>query len=971
MWSVVVCLCTGLFTTAVVTTQGAEQPSAAAGFALVAWPTERSLPGDVLAIAQDLEGYLWLGTPDGVVRFDGSRFEPWTEQSGASTLPASPVAALTGSSKGGLWIGYSGGAGVAHLYQGLATRYLAADGAPPGVNALIEDRRGTIWVASSQGLFRFDGVLWSRLTAKDGYDGEQAASVYEDHMGRIWVGSARGLYRRDQGSFHLVDRAAVRVESLAEDEAGNLWITDRTAGVRKLGSPAPKIHPDIRLPLPGWRVARDHRGGLMVASFSGGLFRLAQPTSPILEPVPFEQRLRGSPRALFEDRDDHIWVGMRGGLLRLSENPLQSAGPLEGLNHEGVRTAAVGPDGSIWVATTHALNQFVGGIRRSYPVLQGRALHSDRSGPMWVATDDAVGRLVNGRLMTEPIPGVAEGVVQALASTAEGLWLCTAFRGVMSWRAGTLTSHSAKPCSALIADRQGRVWVGFASGGVALHEGGTVRALTERDGLAPGAVLQIIEGRDGSLWFATSGGLSRYQAGRFDSVTPANLPVNGMVPVLVEDDQGYIWVGVQSGTALLRFHSREMDKVAARPRARLVYALYDQGDGLLPGTRTWRTGVGAVRDPSGRLWVVNGPSMTIIDPRRLRDPRPPSPPRLDAITVNGQRRHPSARGELPNRATVQFDFAALSLSAASKLRFRHLLDGVDTEWVYDGEERQARYSNLPAGDYRFRVNTTIDGRWTEPAVWGFTVAPPFFLTWWFLSIAGAAIVGSSAISIWLRVRAFKARFALVAAERARMSREIHDTLLQSLAALGPELEALAVRAGPADGSVAEELRRIRRDVRGSMREARDSILELRREATNTSHLADSLGDLAGTVAARHGVRPTVVVTGKRPEHRAPEVEREMYQIAREAVTNAIRHGQPTRIDIAVAYDGSQVSMTVSDNGCGFEPHDAADSRADEPHFGLETMRERAEKIGGRLRIESTPVEGTTVHAVARVTSRWM
>ena len=127
--------------------------------------------------------------------------------------------------------------GVAHLHQGRATRYLAADGAPPGVNALIEDRRGTIWATSADGLFRFDGRRWSRLTSEDGYDGEQSVSVYEDHLGRIWVGSARGLYRSDQGSFHLVDRAATRVESLAEDEAGNLWITDRTAGVRKLGAP--------------------------------------------------------------------------------------------------------------------------------------------------------------------------------------------------------------------------------------------------------------------------------------------------------------------------------------------------------------------------------------------------------------------------------------------------------------------------------------------------------------------------------------------------------------------------------------------------------------------------------------------------------------------------------------------------------------------------------------------------------------
>src|SRR5262245_11105285 len=176
--SILVCVCA-----AVVTARGAEERSAAAEFALAAWPTERSLPGDVLAIAQDLEGYLWLGTPDGLVRFDGSRFEPWTQLSGDSTLPASPVAALIGSSTGGLWIGYAGDVGVAYLHQGRATRYLAADGGPPGVNALIEDRHGTIWAASADGLFRFDERRWSRLTSEDGYDGGQSVSVYEDHVG--------------------------------------------------------------------------------------------------------------------------------------------------------------------------------------------------------------------------------------------------------------------------------------------------------------------------------------------------------------------------------------------------------------------------------------------------------------------------------------------------------------------------------------------------------------------------------------------------------------------------------------------------------------------------------------------------------------------------------------------------------------------------------------------------------------------
>ena len=403
--------------------------------------------------------------------------------------------------------------------------------------------------------------------------------------------------------------------------------------------------------------------------------------------------------------------------------------------------------------------------------------------------------------------------MHALAITSERLWLCTAFRGVVSWRAGTLTSHSARPCSALDSRPTGSRLGRFRERRRRAARGWHGASVDERDGLAPGAVLQIIEGRDGSLWFATSGGLSRYQSGRFVSVTPANLPVNGIVPVLVEDDQGYIWVGVQSGIALLRFHSREMDKVAARPGAQLAYALYDQSDGLLPGTRTWRTGVGGVRDSSGRLWVVNGPSMTIIDPRRLRDPRPPSPPRLDAITVNGQRRQPSAPGELPNRATLQIDFAVLSLSAASKLRFRHLLDGVDTEWVYDGEERQARTAIFLRAITGFGSARPSTASWTEPAVWAFTVAPPFFLTWWFLSIAGAAIAGSSAIGIWLRVRAFKA--ALRPGGRGAGANEPRDPRHAAPEPGGAWSGARGPGGTrrPADGSVAEELRRIRRDVR--------------------------------------------------------------------------------------------------------------------------------------------------------------
>jgi signal transduction histidine kinase len=950
---------------------GVDAPPAIS-YALAAWSNAQS--GDVFAIAQDLDGYLWLGTPDGLVRFDGTRFQRWAK-SGGSTLPASPVPALASSSQGGVWASFGGGGGVARIHRGGITSYSAADGAPPGVNALLEDRRGTVWAATGGGLFRYAGNRWSHVTDADGYDGGQAFSVYEDRAGRVWIGAARGLYRHDGRQLHLVDSTATYVESLIEDDAGDLWVTDRAAIVRRLGTSSPvRLDPRIRLPLPGYRIISD-RGGLLVASFSGGLFRVANPTGahPLLEPVDYEHRMRGSPRALYRDRDDNIWLGMRGGLLRLSETTFQSAGPLDGLNHDGVRTAAVAADGSIWIATTQALNRLHGGSRQSYAVAQTRALHADRSGAMWVATDDLVGRHVRGRLIKERIPDVQASRVNGLTTTADALWLCTAFRGVLSWDGNTLTSHrqpgqSGRGCASILADRHDRVWAGFSSGGVALHENGRVRTLTEQDGLAPGMVLQIVQGNDDAVWFATSGGVSRYQDGRFTSVTTAHAPIAGVVPVLVEDAQDYVWVGVHSGAALMRFHASEMDKVEKQRNYHLAYTLYDESDGLQPGTQLWQSGAAGVRDLAGQIWVVDGPSMTIIDPRQLREARRASLPNLETVTVNGERVNTAAVRRFANGSTVQFEYAALSLSATSKLRFRHLLEGADADWVYDADGRRATYANLPAGDYRFRVSATEGGQWTEPSLWTFTVDPPFYLSRWVLIAAGTLLAGAIAAAARLRVRAVKTRYALVIAERTRVSREIHDTLLQSLAALGPQLEALATRVASREDGITSELRRLRRQVDRSVRDARESIIELRRHSMGTPRLAESLAQLADDTEAQHGVRPTVAVAGRRPDNASPDVDLQLFRIAQEAVTNAIHHGRPTHIDISVSYDERQVALTIADDGCGFDAEAQTTAPHDHEHFGLVTMRERAEHVGGGLRIESAPGTGTTVHAVAGLTN---
>jgi signal transduction histidine kinase len=370
-----------------------------------------------------------------------------------------------------------------------------------------------------------------------------------------------------------------------------------------------------------------------------------------------------------------------------------------------------------------------------------------------------------------------------------------------------------------------------------------------------------------------------------------------------------------------------------------------------------------VRDLAGRVWVVDGSGMTIIDPRQLREARRASPPNLDTVTVNGEPVNPTALRRFPNGSTVQIEYAALSLSGPSKLRFRHKLDGADADWVYDAGAPRATYGSLPAGDYRFRVSASEGGQWTEPSLWAFTVDPPFYLSRLFLIVAGTLLVGGVAGAAKLRVGAVRARYALVNAERTRLSREIHDTLLQSLAALGPELEALATRP-PGEQCMPFELRRLRRQVDRSVRDARASILELRRHPIGTPRLADSLAQLADDTETRHGVRPTVAVVGRRPDNASVDVDLQLFRIAQEAVTNAVHHGRPSRIDIEVSYDTRQVALTIKDDGCGFDPQAPPSAAPDGEHFGLITMRERAEHVGGGLRVESAPGAGTTVHAVA-------
>ena len=320
--------------------------------------------------------------------------------------------------------------------------------------------------------------------------------------------------------------------------------------------------------------------------------------------------------------------------------------------------------------------------------------------------------------------------------------------------------------------------------------------------------------------------VSRFQNGRFTTLTAANGPFEGIVPSIVDDDDGNVWVGVNAGSGLVRFSPREMDKVAVDRAHQIEYSLYDVSDGL-QGDLHWLSRPAAVRAGDGRLWFATGVGVAIIDPRNLPRSRRPATPRIELASADGQTLAPVDQLVLARTSTLRIDYAALSLSAASKLRFRYSLLGLNNDWVPAGTHREVSYKNLPPGRYRFRVSATNDGLWTDAAVWEFSVAPPFFRTTWFIAFCAIGVACLLILGVVAAAAGGQDAFALVFAERTRVSRDIHDTLLQSLGAIGLELEAIASQLDTSPGSASESLRRLRRQVTHSVREAREWIWELR------------------------------------------------------------------------------------------------------------------------------------------------
>jgi signal transduction histidine kinase/streptogramin lyase len=722
-----------------------------------------------------------------------------------------------------------------------------------------------------------------------------------------------------------------------------------------------------------FRLRHDRHGNLWVATLGGGLLH-----------VPASDAAKGAASsrftvqtglvgdliwALFNDREGNIWVGTQAGLARLTPSrvlPIAIPGP-----SRVVRAVESTRDGSIWAATPAGLVRFlkndtewrqecVAPCKRDVT-----ALHTDRHGTLWVAALGGLYRYEQGRLVAVRTGGSTQSQwVVAMTTDHHGsLWIRERNGRLLLLRGDTLSAVEAadldkRSVLALYADSRGDVWIGFADGGVVVFRNGNTERGVELDAPDRDPVNAFYESKAGAMWIGGATSLSRFENGRFQTLplARAGLPGSHLTAIL-DDGDGNVWLGLRAG--IVRLNVDEFDRALANGRESIRYRLLDTSDGLngSPGSIGRPT---AVRGRDGTLAFITGHTVSMVSPGLLSDSGPAPAARIEGVVADQRSFSLSSDLQLPPRTNrIQIDYTAMTLIAPERVRFRYWLEGFDDDWVDAGHGRQAVYTNLAPGQYRFRVAArNKEGLWSEsPPAFGFVVQPSFYQTAWF--IGGLVVLTAAGLGgAWLlRVRRLHQGFALVLTERARVAREIHDTLLQTLVGLTLKIDAVEGQIESAsDGTaVKRQLASVRRQLQRSIRETRESIRDLRCHVLDRRPLAAALQEAGNAIC---GGRPSFELGVDGQPVRYPRVvEEQLLRIAQESLSNVVRHAEARSARVALRYSPAGISLHVADDGRGFDPEQAVEAG---DHFGVMTMRERAAQIRGRLDIRSHPGAGTIV-----------
>jgi signal transduction histidine kinase/ligand-binding sensor domain-containing protein len=1018
-------LCLAVFAIALVVAQpvcAAEPTPSITQFTHTRWSAIDGLPGPVRAIAQTPDGYLWLGTEVGLYRFDGLRFE-----AARGADPQRGVLSLLASRDGALWIGFASG-GVGRLREGKLTAFPPGSGIPVGgILSIAEDAVGSVWIAGPYGFARFQNGGWRPVGAEMGYAAPAAQSIVVDGEGTVWVATDRfdfGLSQdgvrkntilalaRNATHFSTTGEPVGYIGSMSAASDGSVWIVDTTNRQVRRVDPARRDSDIISVDREPISLAFGIDGSVWVGLLEDGLRR----TTRIGRRVPLERfsardLLSGnSVHAALRDREGNLWFGTSGGLDRFRENKMMAFSETEGLSPDRLIALASTPDGSVWLFgyTTDIIYRFVdGALKRTQLDRYSRsdstrilAMHANANGNLWLGGSFKLAKESHGTFRYFDVPDrTPPSSVEAVAEDNTGqLWVTmTSSSGAVGQivrRRGAewtdVRANSSLPryrCRVLHPDAAGRMWMGFENGEVAVFDGDTSRLYSTTDGLPGGRVLTIVDDREARIWVGSQTGLSRFERDHFVTLTQDNGLPGSSISAIVEDDEGNFWLAGALG--ILRVERTEMERALASTSPRIRGLIFDAADGLRGLPRQREPFPTAARAADGRLWFATSGGVASIDPHHWPRNAVPPPVRIEKVIADDHEQDTSGRLSLsPRTRNVEIHFAALSLTAPDRVRYRYRLEGYDPDWRPAVRERTATYTNLPPRNYRFQViASNNDGVWNETgATLDFAIVPAFYQTRLFLLIcAGAASCLIWGIFRWRMRRVEKLR--QLQADLAHLNRV--TTMGQLTASLAHEVnQPIAAAVTNANTCV-----RWLTSVNPNVEEARDAASRMvqqakraaeiirrtrllfkkgtpRRELVKINELIDEIIALLRNEAGRYGVALRSELKADLPEVMGDRIQ--LQQVLVNLMMNsveAMKDVEGTRqLTLITEREGTdQVQVSVSDTGVGLPPEVSRifdpffTTKSDGTGMGLVISRTIIDSHGGQLWATPNSGRGASFH----------